>query len=50
MSTQQTVTKTSTRVLTDEVRMSPVDEYLERRQRQLLWLTAGAVVVLVIIF
>lgn len=49
MSTRQTITKTATRVLIDEVRSSPVDEYLDRLHRRLIWVLAIAVVVLVMI-
>jgi hypothetical protein len=34
----QVITHTSTRVLTDDVRVSPVDAYLERQHVRLLWL------------
>jgi hypothetical protein len=48
MSTKQTTTKTATRVLTDVVRSSPVDEHLDRLHVRLLWIFA-AIVVLVLV-
>ena len=49
MSTHQVTTKTATRVLTDEVRASPVDLYLERLHLRLFWILAVIVVVLWVI-
>ncbi len=46
MSTHQVTTKTATRVLTDEVRASPVDLYLERLHLRLIWILVFLVVVL----
>lgn len=50
MSTETSTTRTLTRVLTDEVRASPVDRYLAALHRRLFWVLAIAVVVLVILF
>lgn len=49
MSTHQVTTKTATRVLTDEVRASPVDLYLERLHLRLFWILLFIVVALLII-
>lgn len=49
MSTHQVTTKTGTRVLTDEVRASPVDLYLERLHLRLFWILAFIIVVLLIL-
>ena len=49
MSTHQVTTRTATRVLTDEVRASPVDLYLERLHLRLFWILLFIVVVLLII-
>lgn len=49
MSTHQVTTKTATRVLTDEVRVSPVDLYLGQRHLRLFWILAFIIVVLWII-
>jgi len=49
MSTQQVVTKTRTVVLTDDVRVSPVDEYLDRAHLRLFWILLIGVVILAII-
>lgn len=46
--TPQTTTKTLTRVLTDEVRSSPVDRYLEPRNAIALAVLAIVVVLLFI--
>ena len=49
MSTQQVTTKTATRVLTDEVRAGPVDQYLERLHLRLFWILVFVVLVILII-
>lgn len=49
MNTRQVMTRTATRVLTDEVRASPVDHYLERRQWWLLWGLVFVVILILII-
>ena len=49
MNTRQVRTRTATRVLTDEVRSSPVDDYLEPRHLLLLWGLVIAVIMIMII-
>lgn len=49
MSTRQATTKTATRVLTDVVRSSPVDEYLERAHRRMLWVLVAILLLIVLI-
>lgn len=48
MNTRKVETKTATTVLTDEVRSSPVDLYLEPRQWLLLWILVIVVILIVI--
>lgn len=49
MTTHQVTTKTATQILTDEVRTSPVDEYLGRVHARLLWILAVILILLIII-
>ena len=48
MSTQQTTTKTATRVLTDVVRSSPVDAYLDRLHLRIFWVLLAIVVLIIV--
>ncbi|RKT43022.1 hypothetical protein [Thiocapsa rosea] len=49
MSTKQTTTKTATRVLTDVVRSSPVDAYLERAHRRIFWVLIAILLLILLV-
>ncbi|WP_200334232.1 hypothetical protein [Thiocystis violacea] len=49
MSAMTSTTTTKTRVLTDEVRESPVDIHLQRVHRRILWVILFLVAIIIIL-